>query len=81
MCRASFSRKIIKIGSNSIVGVGSVVNKDVPANTVVAGVPARPICSLNEYVARYQQKMVGITATTRAELRAELTQKLWGESR
>ena len=71
----------IEIGSNSIVGVGSVVNKDVPANTVVAGVPARPICSLDAYVARYQQKMIGITATTRSALRTELTQKRWGESR
>lgn len=71
----------IEIGSNCIVGVGSVVNKDVPANTVVAGVPARPICSLDEYITRYQQKMIGITATTRAALRTELTEKLWGESR
>jgi acetyltransferase-like isoleucine patch superfamily enzyme len=29
------------IGENSIVGAGSVVTKDVPANTVVAGNPAR----------------------------------------
>ncbi len=29
------------IGENAIVGAGSVVTKDVPANTVVAGNPAR----------------------------------------
>jgi len=31
----------ITIGENAIVGAGSVVTKDVPANTVVAGSPAR----------------------------------------
>jgi UDP-2-acetamido-3-amino-2,3-dideoxy-glucuronate N-acetyltransferase len=33
----------VTIGENSIVGSGSVVTKDVPPNTVVAGVPARVI--------------------------------------
>lgn len=33
----------ITIGDNSIVGAGSVVTKDVPNNTVVAGNPARVI--------------------------------------
>jgi acetyltransferase-like isoleucine patch superfamily enzyme len=31
----------ITIGENAIVGAGSVVTKDVPANTIVAGVPAK----------------------------------------
>jgi acetyltransferase-like isoleucine patch superfamily enzyme len=33
----------VTIGENSIVGAGSVVTKDVPANTIVAGVPAKVI--------------------------------------
>jgi acetyltransferase-like isoleucine patch superfamily enzyme len=33
----------IRVGDNSIVGTNSVVTKDVPANAVVAGVPARVI--------------------------------------
>ncbi len=31
----------VTIGENAIVGAGSVVTKDVPANTIVAGVPAK----------------------------------------
>ena len=38
----------LTIGENAIVGAGSVVTKDVPPNTVVAGNPARTIRKLNE---------------------------------
>ncbi|MGE5137880.1 MAG: acyltransferase [Rudaea sp.] len=71
----------VSIGPNSIVGVGSVVNKDVPADTVVAGVPARPICTLDEYIDRYGSKMIPIQAETRMDLRRELTRRFWGEER
>ena len=33
----------ITIGENSLIGAGSVVTRDVPPNTVVAGVPAKII--------------------------------------
>src|SRR3990172_8130549 len=37
----------ITIGENAIVGAGSVVTKDVPPNSIVAGNPARFLRSLN----------------------------------
>ena len=40
----------VTIGEDAIVGAGSVVTADVPANTVVAGVPARSIRSLQSAV-------------------------------
>jgi acetyltransferase-like isoleucine patch superfamily enzyme len=69
----------VTIGPNSIVGAGSVVTKDVPPNTVVAGVPARPICTLDEYIEKYKQKMIPTQANTREELQRDLTLYFWGE--
>ena len=47
------SRAVIKagviIGENSVVAMGAVVTKDVPPNTVVAGVPAKKMYSKEEY--------------------------------
>lgn len=39
----------IRIGRNSVVGAGSVVISDVPPNSVVVGVPARPLGSVDKY--------------------------------
>ena len=39
----------VKIGPNAIVGACSVVTKDVPANSVVAGNPARVVAAVGEY--------------------------------
>lgn len=38
----------VKIGNNAVVGLGSVVTKDVPEGVVVAGVPAKVICSARD---------------------------------
>lgn len=39
----------VRIGSYVVVGAGSLVNKDIPDNSVVAGVPARVIGSFDEF--------------------------------
>lgn len=38
----------ITIGENAIVGAGAVVTKDVPANAIVAGVPAKILRFVNK---------------------------------
>lgn len=45
----------VHVGDDVIIGAGSLVNKDVPEGCVVAGVPAKVICSTAEYVKRQQE--------------------------
>ena len=39
----------VSIGDNVIIGAKSLVNRDIPSNTVYAGNPARYICTFEEY--------------------------------
>ncbi len=48
----------VTIGDNVIIGAGSVVTKDVEANTVVAGNPAKVICSISAYEERNKKRLV-----------------------
>ena len=45
--------KGVTVGDNCIIGYGSTVMKDIPANSVVAGTPAKVICSIEDY---YQKR-------------------------
>lgn len=38
----------VSIGPNAIIGAGAVVNKDVPPNSIVGGVPAKVIGSFDD---------------------------------
>jgi hypothetical protein len=71
----------VTIGPDSIVGAGSVVTRDVPPRTVAAGVPARVLCTLDEYVERYRQAMIVGLSSDRALLRRQLTRHFFGEER
>ena len=46
------------IGDNVIIGAGSVVSGNVRSNTVYAGVPARFVCTLDEYYQKRKAKTV-----------------------
>lgn len=46
----------VSIGNNCIIGAGSIVTKDIPDNSVVAGIPARIICTIDDYYERNKQR-------------------------
>jgi acetyltransferase-like isoleucine patch superfamily enzyme len=45
----------VRIGRNSVVAMGAVVTRDVPADTVVMGNPARVAYSRQEYDLKKQE--------------------------
>lgn len=44
--------KNVTIGDNTFIGSGSIVTKDIPANSVAVGRPARVVCSIDDYFER-----------------------------
>ena len=47
----------VTIGDDVVVGAGSVVTRDVPNGHVVAGNPARILCTVSEFVSRRRAEM------------------------
>ena len=76
----------VTIGDDSVVAAGSVVTRDVPAGTVVAGNPARALMRAEEYFERHRARLAdrpawersGRTATSglTPENRAEMLRAL-----
>lgn len=50
--------KGVTIGDNCIIGLGSVVTKDIPSNSVVCGSPARVVFTLEEYYEKRKKQSV-----------------------
>lgn len=47
----------VYIGKNVIVGAGSLVNKDLEGGYVYAGVPAKRICSFNDFIEKREKQV------------------------
>jgi maltose O-acetyltransferase len=45
----------VSIGNDVIIGSGSIVTKDIPSDSVVAGNPARIICTTQEYIQKNKE--------------------------
>ncbi len=60
----------VTLGENCIVGAGSVVTRSFPPHTVLAGNPARAICTTAEYAAKYREKAIDLSVIPQAEREA-----------
>lgn len=47
----------VRIGSNVIIGAGSIVAKDIPDNSIAAGIPCKVIGDFDTLVEKYRKKM------------------------
>jgi acetyltransferase-like isoleucine patch superfamily enzyme len=48
----------VTVGDGAIIGAGSIVTKDIQPYTVVAGNPAKYMCTVNEYVKKCEERNV-----------------------
>lgn len=62
----------VTIGNNVLVAAGSVVTRSVPDGMVVAGNPARIICTVEEYYERNKKWDIGTKRLSREEKRKVL---------
>lgn len=55
----SFTRILfgVSIGDNVIIGAGSIVTKDIPANSVAVGVPAKVVGTFSDYKKKMEEKI------------------------
>lgn len=60
------------IGNDSIIGAGAVVKGSFPGNSVIAGIPARRISSLDEFIDKVRDDLLPLQANDRKELQQEL---------
>lgn len=51
--------KGVSIGDNVFIGANSVVTRDIPSNSIAAGIPCKVLMSLDEYYQRRQDECIG----------------------
>lgn len=59
----------VHIGDNCVIGAGSIVTKDVKEGSVVAGVPARQIGTIDDYRTKALSKSTQIRSLPKTEKR------------
>ncbi len=65
------------IGDNVIIGAGTVVANDIPSNSVVAGNPAKILCTTSEYLKRNKERMASKDTYVSNQLFCERSKNDW----
>lgn len=66
----------VTIGPNVLIAAGSVVNKDIPPNSCIAGVPARFYAKFSDYINYHKQQVQIRQAFEYAELKFKFDERL-----
>jgi len=69
----------VRIGCNVIIGAGSIVARDIPDNSVAAGVPATIIKTIDDYLEKAQRDSLHLGHLYSADKAREL-KKIFGSS-
>ena len=67
----------VTIGKNCVIGCGAVVTKDIPDNSVAAGVPAKVIETTEEYYSKKKSKVIMTKGLTGNKKRAAIEYLLY----
>ena len=57
----------VEIGDNCVIGAGAIVSKNIPSNSVAVGIPAKVICSVEEYAERARPKTYATGGMTKEQ--------------
>ena len=72
----------VNIGDNCVIAAGSLVNKDVPANSVVGGVPARVLGSFDDFAQKRKRFNIGVADYIQgSSISSQCEEKIWKEFR
>lgn len=66
----------VTIGNNVVIATGSVVSKDIPSNSVVAGIPAKVIKSIEDYKEKVLANAIYVFETDFEKRKKEILEKL-----
>ena len=66
----------VLVGNNVIIGCGSIVTHDIEDNSIVAGVPAKKISTIDTYIEKHQFEFLSTKSLAAREKRKFLEQRI-----